>query len=311
MSTRHLLAGALALVLLAGTATAADIEREFEVTPGGTLDIDTDVGSIDVAVTDSDRVLIEISLRGPDTDRLEFDFEQNDNGVRVKSRLRRDRWGDRSQHLSARIRAQVPSTYNVRLDTAGGSIDVGDLDGQVRADTSGGSINVGRVTGPVRADTSGGSIEIEASEKDVDADTSGGSIRLGEMRGRVKADTSGGSIRIDSSTGPVRASTSGGNITVRSAGGPVDASTSGGGVLVRFTGQPDDDSDLSTSGGNVTAEIADGLRFDVRARSGNRVKSEFQLDDAIVEDGRLEGKLNGGGPRLSMRSSGRVRLDRL
>jgi DUF4097 and DUF4098 domain-containing protein YvlB len=167
------------------------------------------------------------------------------------------------------------------------------------------------VTGPVRADTSGGSIEVEASEKDVDVDTSGGSIRLGEMRGRVKADTSGGSIRIDSSTGPVRASTSGGNITVRAASGAVDASTSGGGVVVSFTGQPEKDSDLSTSGGSVTAEIAEGLRFDIRARSGSRVKSEFELEDAVIEDERLEGKLNGGGPTLRLRSSGRVRIVRL
>jgi hypothetical protein len=98
---------------------------------------------------------------------------------------------------------------------------------------------------------------------------------------------------------------------VRSASGPVDASTSGGGVVVSFTGQPDDDSDLSTSGGNVTAEIAEGLRFDIRARSGSRVRSEFELDDAVVEDERLEGKLNGGGPRLRMRSSGRVKIVRL
>jgi len=302
----------IALMLwFAEAAVAADISRSFDVSAGGLLDIDSDVGAIEVKAGPAGKVSVDVELSGPDAEEFEVTFDQTSDGVRIRGRLR-DRGRRHDSHtLRVRFQATVPSEYNVRLDTTGGSIDVGDLDGEVRADTAGGSISIGRVEGPVRADTAGGSIEVGASRKEVKADTAGGSIRLGDMEGRVWADTAGGSIRIDRSAGPVRASTAGGSITVRAASESVDASTSGGGVTVTFVGQPGEDSNLSTSGGTVTAVLADHLKFDIRARAGSRVKSEFDLQDAKVEEDRLDGRLNGGGPRLRLSSSGKVRIERL
>lgn len=298
------------LSLISGVAAAADISKSFDVGPGGTLDIDADVGSIEVVPGADDKVIVEVKLSGPDADALEFDFDQRGDRVTVKARLQDRGHRRRSFSVGAKFRAVVPARFNVVLDTSGGNIDVGDLDGSVRADTAGGSIVIGRVAGPVRADTAGGGIEIEACREEVNADTAGGSIRLGEMQGRVRADTAGGSIRIDVSRGAVNASTAGGSISLRAASGAVDASTSGGSVEVVFVGQPDDDSDLSTSGGGVTAVIAEGLRFDIDARSGSRVKSEFSLEDAQSSEDRLRGRLNGGGPRLRLSSSGPVRIEK-
>jgi hypothetical protein len=298
------------LSLAASVAGAADVSRSFDVSPGGMLDIDSDVGSIEVMPGEADKVTVEVDVSGRDADMLLVDFDQTPEGVRVKARLKDRGHKYKGYTVDARFRVKVPKEYNVVLDTSGGSIDVGDLDGEVRADTAGGSIVVGRVTGPVKADTAGGGIEIEASREEVNADTAGGSIRLGEMGSRVRADTAGGSIRVDSSAGPVRASTAGGGISIRAASEAVDADTSGGSVDVTFVGQPSDDSELSSSGGNVTASLAEGLRFDIHARSGSRVKSDFALEDATVEEDRLQGKLNGGGPRLRLNSSGPVRIEK-
>jgi len=67
----------------------------------------------------------------------------------------------------------VPVYYNVELNTGGGSINVGDINGKVEADTSGGRIIVSVVTGgDVNMETSGGSIDIEKVDGDVLADTS-------------------------------------------------------------------------------------------------------------------------------------------
>jgi len=309
MHTRLLITALL--LCFANIATATDISRSFDVSPGGLLDIDSDVGAIEVKAGPGEKVSVDVELGGQDAEAFEVTFDQTPDGVRVRGRYR-DRGKRHDSHtLRVRFRATVPSDYNVRLDTTGGSIDVGDLDGEVRADTAGGSILIGRVEGPVRADTAGGSIEVEASRQEVKADTAGGSIRLGDMAGRVRADTAGGSIRIDRSAGPVHASTAGGGITVRAASESVDASTSGGGITVTFVGQPTENSSLSTSGGTVTAVLADSLKFDIRARAGSRVKSELDLQDARIEEDRLDGRLNGGGPQLRLSSSGKIRIERL
>jgi DUF4097 and DUF4098 domain-containing protein YvlB len=314
MIARSQLAATLFAFLLSfsvNSAHAEDVTRSFDVQPGGRLEIDTDIGSIDITSADVTTVTIEVRLRGSDAEEFKLEFSQGDDSVRVRGRVKSRLMNNRHRDISVRFRATVPEKYNLRLDTSGGSIDIGDLDGQVRADTSGGSIDVGVISGRVRVSTSGGSIEVEEGGEDVLADTSGGSISIGKAAGRIDADTSGGSIRIGRGDGVIKADTAGGSITIKESYAAVDASTAGGGVRVGFAGQPNRNSSLSTSGGTVTVYLADGLSFDIDARSGVGVTSDFELDQASAEPGRLEGKLNSGGPELELRSSGRVRIKKL
>lgn len=299
------------LLFFALASVAQDLTRSFDVQPGGRLDIDTDVGSIDVKTADVSTVEIDVRVRGRDAEEFNLDFEQKGDNVRVRGRKKSGFGNHRYHDVSVRIQATVPQRFDLRLDTSGGSIDVADLDGQVRADTSGGSIDLGVISGRVRASTSGGSIEIEEGGEDVDADTSGGSIRIGKAAGRIVADTSGGSIRIGRGGDTIRADTAGGSITIKEAVEAVDASTAGGSVRVGFAGQPKRDSSLSTSGGNVTVFLTEGLAFNIDASSGVSVDSDFDLEDVRERPGSLEGRLNGGGPDLELSSSGRVRIERL
>ncbi|MGI9265301.1 MAG: DUF4097 family beta strand repeat-containing protein [Gammaproteobacteria bacterium] len=297
--------------LAAADVHAEDISRSFDVQPGGELEIDTDVGSIDIVTADVNTVTIDVRLRGQDAEEFNLEFSQSKDGVRLRGRAESRFMNHHHRDLSVRIQATIPKQFNLNLDTAGGSIDIADLDGRVKADTSGGSIDLGVISGKVRVSTSGGSIEIEEGGEDVLADTSGGSITIGKAAGRIDADTSGGSIRIGRGDGAIKADTAGGSITIKESFAAVDASTAGGGVRVGFAGQPKRNSRLSTSGGTVTVYLADGLSFDIDARSGNGVSNDLDLDNASAEPGRLDGKLNGGGPELELRSSGRIRIKRL
>jgi hypothetical protein len=303
-------AATAAIVLLAPAAARSEpVVRSFTVEPGGRLTVETETGSIDVATHDAGEVLVEVEIEGPGADRFEVDFRQRGGDVEVEGDARDGILGNRRSHVDVRYRIRVPGRYDVDLSTAGGSISVADLDGDARADTSGGTIELARISGQVDASTSGGGISVEYAGGDVSADTSGGSIRVEEAAGRVHADTSGGSIRIGSAAGPVDADTSGGSITVRSARAAVSASTSGGSIKVGFAEQPDARSRLSTSGGMVTVYLAQGVGFDVRARSGVGVSSDLDVEAERIEPGRLEGRVNGGGPRLELKSTGRVRIE--
>ncbi|MGB5211422.1 MAG: DUF4097 family beta strand repeat-containing protein [Gammaproteobacteria bacterium] len=292
-------------------ADAEQLTRTFEVADGGQLEVKLDFGEIEVQPGKPGQVVFTARVRGADADKFEFDFRQDGSDIRVRGELTDRKARKRSSSISVSVRVEVPAHFDLDLDTSGGSIDVGDIDGEVVADTAGGSIVIGRVTGPVRADTAGGAIEVLASKHDVDADTAGGSIDLGEIFGRVKADTAGGAIRVERAHGHARLSTAGGGIRVDQAYAAVDADTVGGGVKVNFLGQPDDRSNLSTTGGSITVGVADGVGFDLRAKSGVRVKSDFALPVDKDSPGRLDGAVNGGGPRLSVSSSGRIRIQKL
>ncbi len=270
-------------------AAPGQIEKTFKVAPGGLLTVRAERASIEVESGGSGQVILDIDGRGDLEDLFDIRFSQagNDVTLEMEARRRGSRWfnfGNRG----LKIRALVPSRFDVDLKTSGGSISVDDLQGEVRSATSGGGLTFGRIDGTVLGRTSGGSIRLEESSGQVDVHTSGGSIEIARTQGSVTAKTSGGSIRIEEALGRLEARTSGGSITA--------------GIGT----QPEEDCYLGTSGGNITVHLAQGLGFDVDAKaSGGRVTSDLTVTmRGSIGKGTLRGRLNQGGPKLTLRTSG-------
>jgi DUF4097 and DUF4098 domain-containing protein YvlB len=241
--------------------------------------------------------------------------------------------------LGGRVEAESGGG-SVRLDdiggganaeTGGGSIDVGTVAGDLGLHTGGGPIVVHQANGKITAETGGGSIEILSGGQDASVETGGGSIEVRHCKGRVKASTGGGSIDLGDIGGPVEIDTGGGGIRLSSAKGHVHAETSGGsieldgvpsaqaetgagGITVKLvnTGGERRDSVLETSAGDITVYIASDVAVDVRASvdmaNGHRITSDF-ADIHVRSEGdwgsktiSAEGKLNGGGPVLKVRT---------
>ena len=138
----------------------------------------------------------------------------------------------------------------------------------------------------------------------VDLKTSGGSIELSSLNGKVDAYTSGGSIKLGQIKGSVDVKTSGGSIRVGDVAGTINAHTSGGSITAIISEQPLGDSRLTTSGGSVSAQLLASIAVDLTAStSGGRVRSEFDVNGTVKKT-RIEGKINGGGPKLILKTSG-------
>jgi DUF4097 and DUF4098 domain-containing protein YvlB len=221
------------------------------------------------------------------------------------------------------------------VETGGGSIDVGTVSGDLVLHTGGGSIEVHHANGKVVAETGGGSVEIQSGAQGAEIETGGGSIEVRQCNGRLKVSTGGGSIDLGDVNGPAEIETGGGSIHLSSAKGPVHAQTGGGGIelngvpsahaetgaggiVVKLvnTGGERNDSLLETSAGDITvyiaADVAVSVRASVELGNGHRITSDF-ADIHISSEGgdrwggpktlTAEGKLNGGGPVLKIRTS--------
>jgi DUF4097 and DUF4098 domain-containing protein YvlB len=220
----------------------------------------------------------------------------------------------------------------INSETGGGSIDVGTVGGEITLRTGGGSIKVASAKGKITAEsgggsvvvlsgmqgatleTGGGSIQVDRCNGQVRATTGGGSIDLGDIGGAADIDTGGGSIRLTSAKGPVHATTGGGSIDLGSVPS-ARAESGGGGIVAKFlSGGDRTDSTLETSAGDITVYLASDLNVTVRAAidlaNGHKIRSEFSDIQVRSEGGEwgpktvtAEGKLNGGGPILKVRTS--------
>jgi DUF4097 and DUF4098 domain-containing protein YvlB len=300
MNTRIVLAlcAAASLSLESWAANKDVMERTFEVTPGGHLEMQVDRGSIHISSSESDTIKVRVirELKRASQKAAEevyelhkVDITQSGNTVRVESQnpqkfriFRKDPFN----RLQVEYDVAIPSRFSVQLRTAGGNIDIGQVEGNVEANTSGGSVT------------------LKGARGDAHLQTSGGNVRVGHVEGKVDARTSGGSITIESVSGPIEAHTGGGSIEIRDARGPVIAKTSGGNVSAKMSKQPMANSALQTSGGNVSVSLAENIAVDVSARtSGGRVSSDFQ-GEVNKSHTQLTAQINGGGPNLVLETSG-------
>lgn len=227
--------------------------------------------------------------------------------------------------LSISFKVYVLKNVATDLATSGGSISLNNLNGDQKFVTSGGSLNVDNVGGKIDGRTSGGSIKVKNSKDDIelatsggsiDAEncegklrlsTSGGSIKLNDLKGDIKATTSGGGIKGDAISGGLIATTSGGSIKLSDLACDLETSTSGGGIDISITSLGKYVK-IRNSGGSINLQLPKnkGLDLDIAA---NKIKTD-QLSNFTGKagDDELEGKINGGGIPVNVRSSGNVSL---
>ena len=296
------LAAVLALPILAHAKIVRTVEKTFMVQPGGTLKVATQGGDVRVRTGDVKEVHVTAketiqtnSEKEADEmlEKLELKIEQNGNNVTAEAKYEQNswglHWGGRSQ-VTVNFIVTVPDHFNADVHTSGGDIIIGSLTGNVRAHTSGGDMKFDKIAG------------------DIDASTSGGDVELKEGTARAKISTSGGDIHIDRAGGPTEVSTSGGDIVISSAEHLISARTSGGEIQAVLTGPLKDDCLLSTSGGEVSVQVAKGTGFTLDAHtSGGDVDASgitLTIDKGGIGKSRLVGEVNGGGPRLKVRASG-------
>jgi len=294
--------GALLAVPAAAEAKIVrTVEKTFAVQAGGHFTGSTQGGDIKVVTADVAEVHVvarQVIRTDSETEAdellkgLQFRLEQQGNDVVAEAKYEREKgfhWKNWPP-VSVDYTVTVPRAYNLDLNTSGGDIDVGSVQGTVKARTSGGDLKFAKIDGSI------------------EGRTSGGNIRLEEGTATAKLHTSGGDIYVGRAGGPTAVSTSGGNIKLESVEELLSATTSGGDIAANITGPIKQDTELGTSGGRVVVHVKKGIGFKLDAStSGGDVDAEgltLTIEKGGMGKSKLIGAVNGGGPRLKLRSSG-------
>lgn len=198
--------------------------------------------------------------------------------------------------------------------TSSGAIELKAANGKIEVVNSGGDISVGDAGSGITAKTSSGIITIKTARGKLDARNSGGDIRIGTAEIEAVLATSSGAITVSHAKGRIQARNSGGQIAVEKAGDVVQASTSSAGITVGFVTPLKGECRLETSGGAVNVSLPENSAVNLDARaSGGDVISDLPVTVTVAQTGQthgsLQGKINGGGPALVLRSSaGDIRI---
>jgi hypothetical protein len=311
MKKRTLLLSLAALCGLASVLAAAgpgpegrdEIEKSFQVRPGGLLNFDADVGNVEIITADSDKVRVEYTLEykvktAQEVEelrqKLTIEMGQtdvttntiNENNVKVVVKLADDRNGTHRNKVRLDFRITMPRKFNLDLRT-GGSAKAGDLDGAVKASTFGGSLALGNITGPVKAVSKGGSLTIGDVGGDLEARAAGGSVKAGRVNGKALVVAEGGTI------------------TMGETGELTEATANGGSVKASISKPPRGACKITANAGSIDLQLPASAAVTVDAScTAGSISSEFAVaGDGRDRSSRLKGDINGGGPTLVLRAT--------
>ncbi len=290
----------LTTLLLTAFAIQAQTIEEFEVKPGGTLEVDLETGgSIEIRGWDRNLVRVEAEPHGRGA-APEVKIRPTDNGVKLTiEEGDRHEWSKRGHHdhRGYRVEVQVPRRFDLEIETMGGGITIIDVEGRIEGETMGGELDLSNLKGRLDLTTMGGNIRLVDSEVDGKVATMGGKVLLENVVGDVDGSSMGGNViyknvqRSDgSSTGKVvhittmggeieldeaphgaKLHTMGGDIELRSAAEFVEAETMGGDVVLH---EVDGWVNATTMGGDVEVSIigdpqASGKDIELVSMSGD------------------------------------------
>jgi len=176
------------------------------------------------------------------------------------------RWKRRGH---AHLEVRLPRGSSVEVSASNGKICVENLCGAVRARSSNGSVDVADVVG------------------DIDVSASNAKVCCSCTRGHIVARSSNGKIQLHEHRGSV------------------DASTSNGLIVASMEEVSREGVQLATSNGRISLELPKEVDADVDIRVDNGViRNDRALCKATSErEGRLRGKLGGGGAPIRLRTS--------
>src|SRR5712671_807321 len=182
MKTNYLQSLAVALIAAGAVTANADqdvITKSFPVKAGGKLTLNVDRGSIHITTSASDKVEVKITreLKHASTAEAKKVFEQHkieltakDNEVKIEAENPQKVFGFNNpfNRLQVDYTIAIPARFDIDVKTAGGNIEVADLEGKAVVNTSGGNLQLGAIKGPLKAHTSGGHITLSKTAGDAD-----------------------------------------------------------------------------------------------------------------------------------------------
>jgi len=248
------------LLLSLGVLAAAPVGSErFNANPGGTLTVHCKSGgSLEIEGWDQQVIEVQYEDSANDLEDWDIQFKPSDEGLEISSKLLSD-----SQQTSLSFKIRVPSNYNLRFDSIGGSLTLKHLEGHFRGKTAGGSLTFQDVKGSVRIKSGGGKVWVEECELDGKITTGGGKVWVTNVVGDVDVQSGGGNIsyknvrdrfgELRTPSGETVSGISEDTVLIDSAGGSVRVKEAPHGALVR------------TGGGNITIHRA---QYFVKAETG-------------------------------------------
>lgn len=279
MTVRAPAAAAAALLLLAGTARAQEVDRRFAAPAAGVLEVVNPSGSVRVEGWDRAEVRVTGEL-GRGAELAELGMRGSRATVVVVPR-----GGGRSG--GSELTIHVPARFGVQVVGQSADVSVSGVRGEVEVVSQSGDLRVAGSPAEVRAHTQSGDVGISAETRRVEARTVSGEIVVrGSARDGVEAGSVSGGVTVLARTRRVRVQATSGDVAIRGLSGAFSVNAVSGDVTLEGSGLSGEAQTVSgdlflsgsagrgpislqTHGGDVALDLRGGMEVEFTTHSGD------------------------------------------
>lgn len=176
-----------------GMVRRSAVDSTFEVSvvahDGGVIRLEMPTGGgLIIHGWDESRARARVHLAGTDWRDVRVTLEPTGNDVRLRSRF----VDDRSHSTALDFELWIPRRSDISLSSAGGSVDIDNVSGDITGHTGGGEINIRDASGQVTMETGGGDIRVRDSKVSGKVTTGWGRILVQNVTGDLRGSTPSG-----------------------------------------------------------------------------------------------------------------------
>jgi beta-lactamase regulating signal transducer with metallopeptidase domain len=259
-------------------------------------------GAIVLHGWDEPRIRLVASLGGRDWRDTRVELTTVSRGARLRSDLVNH---DGSQSTSHQFELWVPRRINVDVSSAGGSVSINDLSGELTGHTGGGDITIERSSGRASMSTGGGSVMVTNSDLSGAITTGGGEVSISNVTGGLRGESGSGSVVTSDGVATTIGGIAGGFGGVRGMSGTttttVDGATIRGGVVGGISGG---------FGGGIATGVGRSTTVTTNTTGGfgGTITTNYP-DGFATSSGRGEGRGFGYGGVSISKAGGQILLD--
>ena len=269
------------------------IDEKFSATAGENLEVKVGHSDVTINAGPGNAARVQVIVSGSNMERareffehLKFRVEKNGHTVSVTTNPTQRNWSWNWGKVDIDVVITVPEVFDAHVAVAHGDVKVDRLKGALSFNTAHGDLQIGSFNGST-----------------ADITMAHGDLQAGEIATeKFRLTTAHGDVHIDRlATADFEATAAHGDIEIERAEGRADVSSSHGDIDIRFAREVS--GDFRNSHGDIEISAPSALAADVDlAGSDVEIAGSYSFEGTQKRD-RIEGKINGGGPRLSARTS--------
>jgi len=279
-------------VLVQGNQSEPYQKVDFDVTSTPNITVKSVNGSIQILPGDSRTVRVElyVTRRGLTvlgTERLGDDYrivmrQRNNMVVAEVISLKSGSWSSNTPTFNFVVYA--PNNSNASLSTNNGDISITDIRGNIDVRSSSGNILLENTSGTSRLSSTSGNVRVNTHSGTVFTNAVAGDVRYYDVIGECRIKVVSGNVTLDNIRG---------SSVVHATNGNIELTMTGIEVVM----------DLETIVGNIRTNLPSNGKLNL-AVQGQRVNMNAVRNfDGSIERNSINGKLNGGGIPVRMKSS--------